>query len=201
MVADSVGGVGRPREARVGDALLTAALHQVSEHGVAGATIAGIAARAGTSKQAIYRRHKDKAALIAAAVGAALLDVERPPPLRSSVAGDLRRFLAGLAGTLQDEPLRGALRALLPYRFAAAFSPVFDEVETGQRLALRQILIATPFEAGMEARIDLLLGYLHHRLLVRTGRVSDADIELVVQLVLGLVAPRDPRPDSGFPGL
>lgn len=190
---------GRPQEERVTAALLEATLSELAEKGVGKTTIAAIAARAHTSKQAVYRRFSDKAALIAAAVEQALARANPSPPQRGSVAQDLRQCLANTVSALQETPLGGAIRALVPYREDPAFAAVLDEAEANRRLILRQIFIATPFEADMETRIDLLLGLIYFRLLLRSQPVEAGDIETAVDLVLGLVAPRDPL-HSGFPG-
>ncbi|WP_299473732.1 TetR/AcrR family transcriptional regulator [uncultured Roseibium sp.] len=182
------------------DALLNATLVELAEGGYAGTTIAGIARRAGTSKQAIYRRFPDKTALAAAALANGFLAFRPDPPLRGSVAEDLRRYLIGLAKTLTETPLGGAIRSLSSYRHIPEIAAVFEEAENGQRLALRQVLIATPFEADMETRIDLLLGLVSFGMLVRGYVPTAYEFERAIHLVLGLVAPRDPRPFSGLPG-
>ena len=80
-----------------------------------------------------------------------------------------------------------------------ALATILEEAENGRRLILRQIFIATPFEADMETRIDLLLGLIYFRLLIRDLPITEQDIETAIYLVLGLVAPRDPLPDHGLP--
>lgn len=192
---------GRPRQARVGEALLQATLRQLAETGYEKTTLAAIAARARTSKQAVYRRHADKEALIAAAVEAALASADPGPPQRGSVAEDLRQCLLNTVATLQETPLGGAIRALVPYRDRPGLAAVLDAAEENRRLVLRQIFVATPFEADMETRIDLLLGLIYFRLLVRNRPVTDGDIETAIYLVLGLVAPRDPAAFQGLPGM
>ena len=87
---------GRPQEGRVTVALLEATLAELSEAGYERTTIATIAARAKTSKQAVYRRYPDKVHLVASAVETALARVEPAPPQRGSVADDLRHFLTGM---------------------------------------------------------------------------------------------------------
>lgn len=191
---------GRPRDGRVSDALLRVTLLELAAAGYLGTTVAGVARRAATSKQAIYRRYRDKNALVAAALAHGFEAVRTEPPLRGSVAEDLRRYLSGLATALAETPLGAAVRALASYRQKPEFAVVFDEAETGQRLALRQILIATPFEADMETRIDLLLGQLYFSLVFHGDILNADDIETSIHLVLGLVAPRDPAPFSGLPG-
>lgn len=194
------GAAGRPRESRVSSALLRATLEELAENGYEKTTIAAVAARARTSKQAVYRRYNGKEALIAAAVEGALAGGNPGPPQRGSVAEDLRRCLSTTAQVFQEMPLGGAIRALVPYRHLPELARVLEEAEASRRLVLRQIFIATPFEADMETRIDLLLGLIYFRLLIRNVEIGAGDIERAIYLVLGLVAPRDPAVASGFPG-
>ncbi|WP_198338393.1 TetR-like C-terminal domain-containing protein [Labrenzia sp. VG12] len=193
--------VGRPQAARVTAALLEATLLELADNGFEKATIAAIAARARTSKQAVYRRFETKEALVAAAIEAALAAANPGPPQRGSVAEDLRLCLGNTAAALQETPLGAALRALVPHRQIPGLAEVLDAAEEGRRLILRQIFLATPFEADMETRIDLLLGLIYFRLLIRGLKVTEADIETAIYLVLGLVAPRDPEGFAGLPGM
>ncbi|WP_409180191.1 TetR/AcrR family transcriptional regulator [Amycolatopsis sp. VS8301801F10] len=61
-------GVGRPRDARRDAAMHEAALALLTEVGYDQLSIESVAARAGVAKTTIYRRYRDKAALVAAAV-------------------------------------------------------------------------------------------------------------------------------------
>lgn len=199
-------GAGRPQQARVTKALLAATLDELASNGYEKTTIAAIAARAKTSKQAVYRRYKDKAALIAAAIESALAEVNPSAPQRASVAEDLRQNLSNTVSALQETPLGGAIKALVPHRDEPGLQAVLDEAEASRRLLLRQIFIATPFEADMETRIDLLLGLIYFRLLIRTVPVGPDDIEKAIYMVLGLVPPKDPPiqslvPRQALPGL
>ncbi|WP_299817270.1 TetR/AcrR family transcriptional regulator [uncultured Roseibium sp.] len=195
------GTAGRPRESRVTQALLEATLCELAEHGYEKTAISAVAARARTSKQAVYRRFRDKEALIAAALQQALAAANPGPPQRGSVAEDLRQCLAATVDAFQDTPLGEAIRAVVPHRGKPCLAAVLDEAEEGRRLLMRQIFVATPFEADMETRIDLLLGLIYFRLFIRGVRISGEDIETAIYLVLGLVAPRDPVPRDGFPGM
>jgi len=191
---DTASEAGRPREARVTRALLESALQELALNGYEAATIAHLAARAKTSKQAVYRRWADKPALIADAVRHALAEASPAPPQRGSVAHDLRVFLGNTVSALQDTPLGDAIRALVPLRKHPELDAVLSEAEDARRLVLRQIFIATPFEAHMETRIDLLLGLIWFRLHMRGRKITGDDIETAIQLVLGLTPPRAPVP-------
>jgi AcrR family transcriptional regulator len=71
MVGTPIGQVerrpGRPREQRVAGAVLNAVMELVTEQGLAAVTMDAVAARAGVSKPAIYRRWPTKHDLIIAA--------------------------------------------------------------------------------------------------------------------------------------
>ncbi|SHM03437.1 TetR/AcrR family transcriptional regulator [Roseibium suaedae] len=185
---------GRPKESRVTAALLEAALEELSGKGYEAMTIASLAARVHTSKQAIYRRWKDKSALAAAAIRHGLDQTRFAPPQRGSVARDLETALTDMVTSLQDTALGGAIRALIPLRANPALGSVLNEAEDDRRLLLRQIFIATPFEAEMETRIDLLLGLIYFNLHIRNRKVTREMIGSAIHLVLGLTAPRAPGP-------
>ncbi|WFE91718.1 helix-turn-helix domain containing protein [Roseibium porphyridii] len=201
MQADLKPPAGRPLDNRVTSALLDAALSEVSEHGLEKTTVAEIAARAHTSKQAIYRRFSDKTELVAAALLEAFRLSVPPPPQRASVAQDLQQCLQYYTALLHQTRLGPALRSLVPHRREQRLVAVLDEVEASQRLMLRQVLIATPFESDMETRIDLLLGLIYFRILLCGIDIRNDDIERAIYLVLGLIAPREPMPPAGLPGL
>jgi AcrR family transcriptional regulator len=79
--------VGRPRDAAIDHAVLDETLRQLARDGFAGLSLASIAAGAGTTRPAIYRRWPDKEALVVDAV-AALAQVE-PPPMTGAPFDDL----------------------------------------------------------------------------------------------------------------
>ncbi|MEM9635876.1 MAG: TetR/AcrR family transcriptional regulator [Pseudomonadota bacterium] len=196
---------GRPRDGRVTEALFAATLAELSSYGFEKTTLSAVATRARTSKQAVYRRFKDKTDLIVAAVENAIAALQPFAPQRGNVASDLRRCLTDIVGTFQNTELGGALRSLTACPEVSPFRRVLEGIEENQRLVLRQIFIATPFESDMETRIDLLLGLVYFRLLFRKEAITEMEIEAAIYLVLGLVAPRDPVPASGagfgLPGL
>lgn len=59
---------GRPRDATIDDAVLDATLRQLARDGFAGLSLAAVAAEAGTSRPAIYRRWPDKESLVVDAI-------------------------------------------------------------------------------------------------------------------------------------
>jgi AcrR family transcriptional regulator len=59
---------GRPRDERATRAITEAALHQLAEIGYARVSMESIASEAGVARATVYRRYKDKADLITAAI-------------------------------------------------------------------------------------------------------------------------------------
>lgn len=181
---------GRPQDERLTAALLEATLVELAERGYEGTTISRLASRARTSKQAVYRRWPDKVGLVAAAIEHAFARACPGAPQRGNVARDLRHCLLDTSKALQETPLGDAVQALTPYRKIPELDATLSALEDQQRLLLRQIFIATPFETDMETRIDLLLGLIYFKLHIRGINVSEQDVETAINLVLGLIAPR-----------
>jgi AcrR family transcriptional regulator len=103
---------GRPRDASRDVAILDAALRVLIEVGYDQLSVEAVAARAGVAKTTVYRRYRDKAALVAAAVEhRSSGSPPEPGP------GGLRENLLSLVGWLarqiaeQDVGLLGALFA------------------------------------------------------------------------------------------
>lgn len=112
---------GRPRDSAIDVAVLEATLSQLARDGMSGLSLAAVAAAAGTTRPAIYRRWKDKTALVVDAV-AHLAQVEPPTVSGDSFAdlvAELQHFracieeasalpMAGLMlGDGLDESVRG----------------------------------------------------------------------------------------------
>jgi AcrR family transcriptional regulator len=79
--------VGRPRDASIDDAVLDATLHRLSLDGFPGLSLASVAAEAGTSRPAIYRRWPDKVSLVVDAI--ARLAQTDPPQAAGDAFEDL----------------------------------------------------------------------------------------------------------------
>jgi AcrR family transcriptional regulator len=103
---------GRKRSEQSRLAILTAAYELVGEIGYARLTIEGIAARAGTGKQTIYRWWPSKADVVLDAL-ATKADLHIPIPDEGSYAADLREFLLASFALGSQATLIGILRALM----------------------------------------------------------------------------------------
>ncbi|WP_431605597.1 TetR/AcrR family transcriptional regulator [Amycolatopsis melonis] len=183
----------RRRGAELEEAILRAAADELAESGYAGLTIERVAQRAGTNKNAIYRRWPHRAALGVAAYRNLAADRLRPPDtgsLRDDALALLRavncglsspaaRVLRGLLAGVGDDPdLLGRLHEQAAEGAASAWLAVVDRaVERGE---------ARPVK-GRVATVALDL--LRHEYLTRgLTTVDDAVIvELVDEVFLPLV--------------
>jgi AcrR family transcriptional regulator len=68
----------RPLDPDIDAALAAATLELLTQRGFAGMSVEAIAAAAGVGKPAIYRRHRDKAALVAAVIAGQLPALDAP---------------------------------------------------------------------------------------------------------------------------
>ncbi len=190
---------GRPRSQTARKAILAGALEELADHGYAAVTIEGIAARAGTGKQTIYRWWRSKADVVLDA----LLDVvaERiAVPDEGGLAADLDAFLVATFRQRGQRPILVGLmaQAVLDPEFATVFRERFL---FGRRAVLRGIL-ARAVERGelepdedLELLIDVVFGVVWYRLLVDHAPLSEAAGHQLAALLLRLVPPR-PGPGS-----
>ena len=85
-------GPGRPRDQRASSAITDAALRQLNELGYAKVSMESVAGEAGVARATIYRRYRDKADLITAAIASNSSTHLDPTPSRDPRA-DLIRYL------------------------------------------------------------------------------------------------------------
>ncbi|WP_274557783.1 TetR/AcrR family transcriptional regulator [Streptomyces spiramyceticus] len=195
------------RSERSRRAIYDAALSLVGETGYAKTTIEGIAARAGVGKQTIYRWWPSKAAVLleafidlgnqaAEAAGAGAEGYEIPDT--GDLAADLKLVLRATVDELVDPKYEAPTRALTA---AGIVDPElcaeFVEKLLEPQLQLYVQRLRTAQEAGdVRAGIDphialeLLVGPLAHRWLLRTRPLTHEYADAVVDYALGGLAPR-----------
>jgi AcrR family transcriptional regulator len=190
---------GRPRDARVDDAVLAATLELVGRDGLAGLTIDAVAAHAGVGKATIYRRWQSKEALLLDAWAECM--TEPPVPDTGSLRADLEVFLVELLDALTTGRTAGALAQMVAAaRTDAELGERYRRFVSRRRRRLGTVLRRAQ-ERGelgpgidVEAIQDLLVGPMFYRILVSGGRVDQHLVMVVIDVVLaGLAAGSAPH--------
>lgn len=187
------------RSERSRHAILTAAAELVHEVGYRKLTIEAIAARAGVGKQTIYRWWPSKGAVVLdgflAAVNENPDDLSLPDT--GDVAADLRDVVRAIVAELADPKLSGTTRALMiEMQDDAEFAGMVLERLLGPQLrAIADRLRAAQHAGQLRADLDLsvavelLVGPLYHRWLLRTAPLTEAYADTVTDLTLRALAP------------
>ncbi|TDC77395.1 TetR/AcrR family transcriptional regulator [Actinomadura sp. 7K507] len=149
--------IGRPRDARIDDAVLDAAAELLAEVGYAEMTVAAIAERAGTSRPAVYRRWPSKAHLVHEATFRD--DVTAGAPRTGSFAEDLHELVRRIAELLTTPLARLAVPGLIA---EAATDPVIHQrlLERFSAQSWRGLdaTLAAAVESGdLDAGVDALV--------------------------------------------
>ncbi|MBF6173584.1 TetR/AcrR family transcriptional regulator [Nocardia blacklockiae] len=188
----------RTRDARLDDAILTAAVDVLSEVGYQRLTMGAVAAAAGVHRPAVYRRWPSKRHLVVDAV-ADRLGVTPTPD-----TGDLRRDLVAgmttLVRALSGTTLGRALPALVAdlasdAELAADFRRrVFDPRRETTAAALRSAIERGEIDPGVDLDfvLDALAAPLYYRVLFGHLPLTDRLAEQTVDTVLNKIWTRPP---------
>lgn len=187
-------GPGRPREERVTRAALDAVVELVTEQGVGAVTMDAVAARAGVSKPAIYRRWPSKQAMLIAAAETRIGTLEVPD--LGDVGAELRELLtARLAAYL----VPGTDRLLAELIGAAAesgggqgeYAEYTERVMGETRRILERGIArgAVREDVDLRSAATLVAAPLLYRLLAERGLPDARFVDDVVDLVVRAVAP------------
>lgn len=156
MDADPAPQVGRPRDPSIDDAVLEETLRQLASHGFAALSLASVAAGAGTTRPAIYRRWPDKESLVVDAI-ARLAQVD-PPERTGDPFDDLVtelehfRHCITLAGSL---PVAGLMLGdALDERVRATYR---EQIVAPRRARIRACLDAAIADGHLPPDADLLV--------------------------------------------
>jgi AcrR family transcriptional regulator len=180
----------RRRGGQLEDALLRAALEEVSAVGYAKLTMEGVAARAGTSKPVLYRRWPNRAALVLAATRHRLASITSEIPDTGDLRQDVLTVLWQFRDRYQQVPpdITHGLMTELPDMPNDVFEVVPGVMMTilGHAAARGEVRLdkVTPRVAALPG--DLL----RHELLLSHGPVPDASLaEIVDDIFVPLVTP------------
>ncbi|MFC5800220.1 TetR/AcrR family transcriptional regulator [Streptomyces formicae] len=190
------------RSERSRRAIYDAALALVGEAGYTRTTIEGIAARAGVGKQTIYRWWPSKAAvLLDAFLDRAEQAAQGEPDLPDTgdLEADLKLVLRATVDELNSPVYDAPARALAAESVSdPALAAQFVErlLEPSLQMYVRRLDAARAaghVRAGIDPRIalELLVGPLAHRWLLRTLPLTHEYADKVVEYALYGLAPRD----------
>jgi AcrR family transcriptional regulator len=159
---------GRPRNELVSRAITDAALRQLQEVGFARLSMESVACEAGVARATVYRRYRDKADLVTAAI-AANGAVELPEGPSEDPRGDLARFLQEFDARFAESCFEvvGSLMAAREAPHAMAMHR--DRVVFPRTAYARRLLE----QARQEGQLD-----------------RDADLDLALQMLSGSVFAR-----------
>jgi AcrR family transcriptional regulator len=183
-------GRGRPRDPSIDEAIISATLELLDEHGYAGLTLAEVANRAGVSRTALYRRWARKSQLVVEAMVSRL--PARGLPDTGSTRGDLLAYTQQLAATFSHTPAARVLPGLVAAMatdpsLAASYrellvQPLRQQVRAAVARAIARGEVHE--DTDPEFVIDALAGPLYVRLLI-TGDPLDPNYpSAAVDLVL-----------------
>ncbi|PJN40847.1 TetR family transcriptional regulator [Streptomyces sp. CB02959] len=188
------------RSERSRQAIFEAALALVGEVGYDKLTIEGIAARAGVGKQTIYRWWPSKAAVLLDAFGSVVDEYGQVGlPDTGDLAADLKTVLRATADEFNDAAWQA------PYRALAAAGANDEELsrtfvgrlmEPGIRVyvdRLRAAQEAGDLDPDADVRIgaEMLLSPFSQRWLMRTGELTYAFVDTLVDQVIRGLGRRD----------
>ncbi|MFI7240977.1 TetR/AcrR family transcriptional regulator [Streptomyces qinglanensis] len=188
------------RSAHSRTAILRASVELVGEVGYPRLTIEAIAARAGVGKQTIYRWWSSKAAVLLEAFTDLVHSEEHGSglPDTGDLEADLKAVLRATADEFSDAGFEAPYRALA---VASAADPELAEQfavrlqEPGRKLYAERLRAAQ--RAGQidpavdpDLAVELLLGPFQQRWLNRTGPLTHAFTDGLVELVLRALTPR-----------
>jgi AcrR family transcriptional regulator len=189
-------GPGRPRSERSRRAVLDAAGELLTDRGLPGMSMDEIAARAGVSKNTIYRWWPTKAAVVmdaftdafaglmeAPAEGDALtrlrIQVQRVARLMNTPEAR-RPFVALVAAAQHDPELATALRErFVDTRRAGVIELIAAGIEEGRLAA----------DTDADIVIDLIYGALYYRLLISGGELDPAYADRLVETLAPVLRP------------
>lgn len=175
---------GRPRDGRIDAAIIAATRELILETGYPALSLSAIAARAGTTTAAIYRRWSGKAELVHEAVLSA--ETLAPPTGSGDVQQDIRALVEIVRAMFNRPEVRVALPGLIADTVAS------PEVHSQMIARLAGDLTAFESRFGQERRDDdrlpmlaeVVAGTAIFRILIRSdAALDDAWVDQMVELI------------------
>ena len=182
---------GRRRGAELEDTILTAAWEELAAVGYVRLTMEGVAARAHTGKQVLYRRWRNRAELVIAAIRHRTGSIADHIPNTGELRGDVLAVLTWMTQRRQDfgaDTIHG-LMAELP--------TMHPEVFTDMQEVMKKILNQAKTRGEIKTEnlpsrlITLPVDLLRHQLLLTKDPIKETTLEEITdQIFLPLVRAR-----------
>jgi AcrR family transcriptional regulator len=189
---------GRPRSVESRRAIIQSAMHILQNDGYAALNIEAIAAKAGVSKQTIYRWWPSAAFIVLEALTADMQAQDTLAPDMGSLKGDLLELVRPTMRALAARrgPVFKALiaEAQADAKFAEAFrsSLMAAHRETVRAIVSRaQLRGETPYDADLELAADLVYGPILYRLLNAHAALDETFAYNLVDAVVESLRIRD----------
>lgn len=192
---------GRPRDRGLDDRIAAATASLLEAVGYEQLTMEAVAAEAGVSKPALYRRFANKTTLVFSLM--ASRGEEMAVPDTGSVTGDLREGLRSFVDFLRtvDRPtVADGFRQMVndPVFATAVQRDVFDVDRDRMLAVVERAVDRGEVGAGVDGRalLDDLAGVLVYRILLRHEDLTDEDVERLVGWAIDGARPGPPRTRS-----
>jgi AcrR family transcriptional regulator len=176
----------RRRGERLEHAIFDAVWHELRDTGATQVTVAGVAARAGTSKAVLYRRWPNRFDLIAAALDHRLPELRSDPPDTGSLREDVLLLLRRLSHRYKEvQRIPGQDRELSTHLRQRASQAATGQLDDVLRRAVERAEIShDPMPRIAHLPVDLV----HHQVFLTDQPLVEGDLlEIVDDVFLPLV--------------
>jgi AcrR family transcriptional regulator len=177
---------GRPRSLEADGAILEAAVDVFAEVGLEALTMEGVAARAGVSKNTVYRRYPNKLDLVVSAVRC-YTNVSAPPPDTGTTRGDVQALVDDLVAILTATPMGRMLPILVAARtrtpeLDVAYAEIVADKRARSAAVVRRGIERGEFRADvdLDVVVDAFVGPVFYRFLVTNAPLDEAFRNAVV---------------------
>jgi AcrR family transcriptional regulator len=186
------------RSERSRKAILDAAMALLHESGYPDLTVEAIAARAGVGKQTIYRWWSGRGAVVLDALAEQAASAGPPAvPDTGDLESDLRPVVRAIVAELADPRLSATTRALTIETLSSEtlaeqvrdrlLRPQLDAVKARLRAGREAGQVRA--EVDLDQAVELLIGPMYHRWMLRTGPLTDEYADGIVDLAMAALRP------------
>jgi AcrR family transcriptional regulator len=181
---------GRPRSLEADEAILEATVDVFAEVGLEALTMEGVAARAGVSKNTVYRRFPNKLDLVVSAVRC-YTNVGAPPPDTGTTRGDVQALVDDLVAIVTATPMGRMLPILVAARTRTpeldlAYSEIVADKRARSAAVVRRGITRGDFrpDVDIDLVVDAFVSPVFYRLLVTNAPLDETFRTAVVDAAL-----------------